>query len=47
MAAPPVWPSAYLHGVGTPKYYMAFAAPYPARACPCQRFTGVLAGASA
>src|SRR5439155_12606997 len=38
-----VWPSAYLHGVGTPEWFMDFAAQYPARSFPCQRFAPVLA----
>jgi hypothetical protein len=40
-------PSAYLHGVGIPEFSVDFAAQYPARTLPCQRFTGVLAGAGA
>jgi hypothetical protein len=49
MAAHPVLPSAYLHSVGTPEYPelaprgMDFAAQYPARAYPCQRFAADLA----
>jgi hypothetical protein len=47
MAARRVWPSAYLHGVGTPKWVMFFAAQYPAGTFPCQRFTGVVTRADA
>jgi hypothetical protein len=42
-----MWPSAYLHGVGTPKGFMYFAAQYPARAFPCQRFAVVVTHADA
>ena len=48
MAAAPVWPSAYLHGLGTPVIPqlaprgMDYAAQYPARAYPCQRFAHTL-----
>ena len=44
----PVWPSAYLHSLGTPDHPllsprgMDFAAQYPARAYPCQRFAHTL-----
>jgi len=53
MAAQPVLPSAYLHGVGIPKYLplarqgMDFTAQYPACTFPCQRFVAALAGGSA
>lgn len=49
MASRSVLPSAILHGVGTPKGLplaregMDFAAQYPARTFPCQRFAPVLA----
>jgi hypothetical protein len=48
MAAAPVLPSASLHGLGTPDdpqlapRGMDFAAQYPARAYPCQRFAHTL-----
>jgi hypothetical protein len=48
MATRQVWPSAFLHGVGTPKWprlapwSMDFAAQYLARTSPCQRFTVAL-----
>ena len=41
-----VWPSAYLYSVGALKSEH-FAAQYPARGFPCQRFAAALAGASA
>ena len=47
-AAAPVWPSAYLHSLGTPDHPqlsprgMYYAARYPARAYPCQRFAHTL-----
>ena len=50
LATHAVLPSAYLHGVGTPKGLglspegMDFAAAYPARTFPCQRFVLALAG---
>ena len=47
MATRPVWPSAYLHGVGTPEWIMSFAAQYPARTFPCQRFAGAVTRANA
>jgi hypothetical protein len=53
LAAPPVLPSAFLHGVGIPKYLllapqgMYFAAQYPTCTSPCQRFDATLAGGSA
>lgn len=46
-------PSANLHGVGTPKGLtlaregMDFAAQYPARTFPCQRFAPALTGSDA
>jgi hypothetical protein len=49
MATRQVWPSAFLHGVGTPKWprlapwVIYFAAQYLARTSPCQRFTLALA----
>jgi hypothetical protein len=46
-AARRMWPSASSYGVGTPKWFMYFAAHYPARAFPCQRFTGTVALADA
>jgi hypothetical protein len=30
-----MWPSAFSYSVGTPKWFMYFAAQYPARAFPC------------
>jgi len=48
MAADTVWPSAYLHSLGTPVTHrpksgvMDYAAQYPARAYPCQRFAHTL-----
>ncbi len=36
-----MWPSAFLHGVGAPEE-VSFAAQYPARPFPCQRFAAVL-----
>jgi len=48
MAAAPVWPSACLHSLGTPDNPrlaprgMDYAAQYPARAYPCQRFAHTL-----
>ena len=42
-----MWPSAYLHSVGTPKWFMYFAAQYPARPFPCQRFAGAVTRADA
>jgi len=47
MAAHRVLPSAYLHGVGTPKWFMDFAARYPARTFPCQRFADAVTRADA
>ena len=41
-----VEPSASPYSVGTPEE-MSFAAEYPARTCPCQRFDAVLSGRSA
>jgi hypothetical protein len=47
--AHPVWPSAFLHGVGTPEYPQLaprgfdFTAQYLACTFPCQRFTSALA----
>src|SRR5216684_5547609 len=43
----PVVPCAYLHSVGVPKRSFTFAAQYPARTYPCQRFGETLAGNSA
>jgi len=40
-----VLPSAFLYSVGALEWL--FAAQYPARQCPYQRFTGTLAGDSA
>ena len=37
-----VLPSVLVDAVGTPDY-QSFAAPYPARMFPCQRFAGLLA----
>jgi hypothetical protein len=42
-----MWPSAYSYSVGTPEWFMDFAAQYPARAFPCQRFAGVVTHADA
>jgi hypothetical protein len=42
LATRSVWPSACLHGVGTPEWSKVFAAQYPARTFPCQRFTPAL-----
>lgn len=53
MASCPVLPSAILHDVGTPKDLsltregMDFAAQYPARTFPCQRFAPALADSDA
>ncbi|MCL4696899.1 MAG: hypothetical protein KJ023_07575, partial [Burkholderiaceae bacterium] len=47
-AASTVWPSACLHGLGTPNHLhlaaqgMYFAAQYPACLFPCQRFAHTL-----
>lgn len=41
-----VWPSAFLYSVGTPDFQL-FAAQYPARRFPCQRFAATLAGDAA
>ena len=41
MTVQSMWPSASLDGVGTPDEH-DFAAQYPARACPCQRFAAAL-----
>jgi len=45
-----VWPSVFLHDVGTPEYLLSqgmdFAAQYPAHTLPCQCFGCVLAGAA-
>jgi len=38
-----MWPSASSYGVGTPEWFMDFAAQYPARAFPCQCFVGTVA----
>jgi hypothetical protein len=43
LATHTMWPSACVHGVGTPELSTNFAAQYPARTFPCQRFTGDLA----
>jgi hypothetical protein len=42
----PVWPSAYSYNVGVPEGD-SFAAEYPARTYPCQRFDAFLADSSA
>jgi hypothetical protein len=53
MAVHPVLPSAFLHGVGIPKYLpltqrgMYFTAQYPTWTFPCQRFDAALASSSA
>jgi hypothetical protein len=53
MAVYPVLPSACLHGVGIPEFLplaqqvMYFAAQYPTRTFPCQRFDAALASGSA
>jgi hypothetical protein len=53
MAVHPVLPSAFLHGVGIPKYLpltqqgMYFTAQYPTCTFPCQRFDAALASSSA
>ncbi len=53
MASCPVLPSAIRHGVGTPKGLalaresMDFAAQYPARTFPCERFVPALADSDA
>jgi len=47
MAARRVWPSAYLHGIGTPEWVMDFAAQYPACTFPCQRFAAIVADTDA
>jgi hypothetical protein len=53
MSVHPVLPSAYLHGVGIPKYRLLpqpgiyFAAQYPTCTSPCQRFDAALASGSA
>ena len=39
-------PSAFSYSVGVPEE-VSFAAQYPARTCPCQRFDAVLADRSA
>jgi len=50
MAMRTVWPSAYSYSVGTPEGLMLthegmdYAAGYPARTFPCQRFAPALAG---
>jgi hypothetical protein len=41
-----VWPSAYLYSVGALKSEH-FAAQYPARGFPCQRFAAALTGVNA
>ena len=52
-AALTVWPSAYLHNLGTPDLPhlpargMYYAAQYPARTYPCQRFAHTLANVHA
>jgi hypothetical protein len=46
MAVRVVWPSAYLYSVGALESEH-FAAQYPARGFPCQRFAAALAGVSA
>ncbi len=46
MAVRIVWPSAYLYSVGALESEH-FAAQYPARGFPCQRFAAALAGVSA
>ena len=46
MAVRAVWPSAFLCSVGALDR-QHFAAPYPARGFPCQRFAGTLTGDSA
>jgi len=46
LAAPRMLPPAYLHSVGTPEL-LYFAAQYPARPFPCQRFAGAVAVAAA
>ena len=53
LATHPILPSAYTYCVGTPEGLglspegMDFAAEYPARTFPCQRFTSVLTGSGA
>jgi hypothetical protein len=53
MATHSVWPSAVSYGVGTPEGLvlahegMSFAAQYPTRTFPCQRFAPALAGSDA
>jgi hypothetical protein len=53
MALRPVLPSAFVHGVGIPKFLplarqgMDFAAQYRACTFPCQRFVAALASGSA
>ena len=53
MAADTVWPSAFSDNLGTPDHPqlsprgMYYAARYPARAYPCQRFAHTLAGVHA
>ena len=46
MAARAVWPSAFLYSVGALDL-QPFAAQYPARGFPCQRFAAALAGDNA
>ena len=46
MAIPPVLPSASPYSVGTPEQ-SSFAAEYPARPYPCQRFSAALTNGSA
>ena len=46
MSTRPVWPSASPYSVGTPEEG-SFAAEYPARTYPCQRFDAALTGGSA
>jgi hypothetical protein len=53
MATHTVWPSAYSYSVGTPEGLvlahegMDYAAQYPARAFPCQRFAPALTDSDA
>ncbi len=41
-----VWPSAFLYSVGALEL-QPFAAPYPARGFPCQRFAAILTDVAA
>jgi hypothetical protein len=46
MAVRVVWPSAFLYSVSALDF-QNFAAQYPARSFPCQRFAATLTGVSA